>query len=128
MAPWENRCGSGPIGLLILFLLIFWSPLSSRFLWILDPAGTPKWTQNRPVDPQSVQGSVLLAIFVACVVWLLFLLEFISARFLMKNRCFVHRFCSQLVSFFPTWRPLRKNIICNAHIFSLSHFKEIKLK
>ena len=106
MVPWETRSGSVLMRMLILFFIIFWSPLLSHFWSILGAGWGPKIDPKSTCGPTKCSGYRFLSDLYG-MLRLARVLDWIWGRFLMKNRCFFHRFFSQLVSFFSTWRPSR---------------------
>ena len=106
MAPWVSLPGVVAMGLLILFLVVFWSPLLSHFWSILGAGWGPKIDPKSTCGPTKCSGYRFLSDFYG-MLRLAHVLDSIWGRFLMKKRRFRHRFFSQLVSFFSTWRPSR---------------------
>ena len=122
MAPWVPPSSSVIMGTLILFFIMFWSLLLSHFWSILGAGWGPKIDPKSTCGPTKCSGYRFLSDFYG-VLRLAHVLDWIWGRFLMKIRCFFHRFFSQLVAFFSSWRPLRNTVIyISKATFSFFHF------
>ena len=91
----------------------------NRRFW--GPLGSPKLTQNRPVDLQSAAGLIFRVIFIACFVWLSFLTRF-GVEFSWKIDVFFNVIFQRFI-FFSTWWPSPNTVFYKSKpTFSLFHF------